>query len=159
MTRWGKCRLLMQWVKIYSTKARKYTNKAFPRQEAKLRAARPHSSLRMKYPERVTGWRREEECWLPELGEWRKQAQLWARVWGTGEVARLWWLYLVNQVKVQEVFRLKWWQQEISYHFSQWGVRRETYNWRDANSTHIPSQGTWWPTFTANWTALRITGT
>lgn len=159
MTRWAKCRLLMQWVKIYSTKARKYMNKAFPRQEAKLRAARAHSCLRMKYPDQETGWRRKEDCWLPGLGGWRKQALLWARAWGTGEVARQWSLYLVNQVKVPELFRLKWWRQEISGHFSQWGVRRETYNWRHANSIHIPSQGTRWPTFTANWTGLRITGT
>lgn len=131
----------MQWVKIYSTKARKYTNKAFQRQEAKLRAARPHSSLRMKFPEWVTGWKRKEECWLPELGEGRKQALLWARVWGTGEVARQWSLSLVNEVQVPELFRLKWRQQEISCHFSQWEVRRETYNWRNANSIHSPTQG------------------
>lgn len=146
-------------MKIYSTKARKYTNKAFQRQEAKLRAERPHSSLHLKYPDPVTRWRRKEERWLLELEERRKQALLWVWVWGMGEVARQWPRYLVNQVKVPELFRLKWWRQEISCHFSQWGVRRETYNWRDANGIHIPSQGTLWPTFTANWTGLSITGT
>lgn len=40
-------------------------NKAFQRQEAKLRAERPHSSLHLKYPDWVTGWRGKEECWLP----------------------------------------------------------------------------------------------